>query len=155
MLCWICGETCTIAVRVRGTAATFIMTCVRGHRKTWCTQPFDQSIARANFALAASLLYAGCNIVKVINLFKFAEIPFFCYSTFLNLQKYYFIPAIQKIWKISQLEILKSIRDNGQSVTLGGDGRCDSPGHCAKYGTYTLLDVQRSQILTTNLVQVS
>ena len=28
---------------------------------------------------------------------------------------------------------------------LAGDGRCDSPGHSAKYGTYTLLQADSTQ----------
>ena len=29
----------------------------------------------------------------------------------------------------------------GIDLDLGGDGRCDSPGHCAKYGKYTLMEL--------------
>ena len=40
-------------------------------------------------------------------------------------------------------------------LELSGDGRADSPGHSAKYGTYTIMDVRRNKILDVQLVQVT
>ena len=37
---------------------------------------------------------------------------------------------------------------------MGGDGRCDSPGFCAKYGTYSCMDLDTNKILDLQLVQV-
>lgn len=42
----------------------------------------------------------------------------------------------------------------GRSHTLAGEGRADSPGHSAKYGTYTILDVERNKVLHVETVQV-
>ena len=42
----------------------------------------------------------------------------------------------------------------GNQVILGGDGRCDSPGYCAKYGSYSCMDMDTNKILDTQLVQV-
>ena len=39
-------------------------------------------------------------------------------------------------------------------MTLAGDGRCDSPGHSAKYGTYTVLDVKSNKIVDFKVVSV-
>ena len=39
-------------------------------------------------------------------------------------------------------------------MTLAGDGRCDSPGHSAKYGTYTMLDVQSDKVVDFKVVSV-
>ena len=36
-----------------------------------------------------------------------------------------------------------------------GDGRCDSPGHSAKYGTYTLMDEKTNLIIEFSIVQVT
>ena len=48
-----------------------------------------------------------------------------------------------KIASLSELEI--------EDLWLSGDGRCDSPGHSAKYGTYTMID----QLSDFQIVQVS
>ena len=38
---------------------------------------------------------------------------------------------------------------------ISGDGRYDSPGHNAKYLTYTLLDQSPNRIITMSVVQVT
>ena len=40
------------------------------------------------------------------------------------------------------------------SMDVCGDGRCDSPGHSAKYGTYTLMDEKTNLIIEFSIVQV-
>ena len=41
---------------------------------------------------------------------------------------------------------------DGEETLLGGDGRCDSPGYCAKYMNYSLCDLKRGYILHVELV---
>ena len=41
------------------------------------------------------------------------------------------------------------------SVDVCGDGRCDSPAHSAKYGTYTLMDEKTNLIIEFSVVQVT
>ena len=43
----------------------------------------------------------------------------------------------------------------GNKLHLSGDGRCDSPGYSAKYGTYSLMDSATDLILDYSLVQVT
>ena len=42
-----------------------------------------------------------------------------------------------------QVEMLKA----KGAVNIDGDGQCDSPGHSAKYGTYTLMDDDTSNVV--------
>ena len=42
----------------------------------------------------------------------------------------------------------------GKQIVLGGDARCDSPGYSAKYGSYSLMDLETNKILDIQLVQV-
>ena len=41
----------------------------------------------------------------------------------------------------------------GKKLTLAGDGRCDSPGFSAKYGTYTLMDTETELVVDFQLTQ--
>lgn len=41
-----------------------------------------------------------------------------------------------------------------KDMVLGGDARCDSMGHCAKYVSYTLIELDVNKVLTVQLVQV-
>ena len=42
---------------------------------------------------------------------------------------------IEKVWKEHQVDIFKEIKKS-KKLEVCVDGQCDSPGHCAKYGTY-------------------
>ena len=37
---------------------------------------------------------------------------------------------------------------------LGGDGRADSPGHSAKFGSYTMMELKKKIVIDIQLVQV-
>ncbi|XP_049517016.1 uncharacterized protein LOC119440580 [Dermacentor silvarum] len=58
---------------------------------------------------------------------------------------------IRLVWKEEQELILQAAQ--AQRVKLAGDGRADSPGFSAKFGTYSLLDVEGNKILHFELVQ--
>lgn len=57
-----------------------------------------------------------------------------------------------QVWNEAQKDLLEKIE---LPVALAGDGRADSPGFSAKYGTYTMLDMKTNKILHAELVQVS
>ena len=38
-------------------------------------------------------------------------------------------------------------------LVLGGDGRCDSPGFSAKYGSYSFMEIDYNAVLNVKLVQ--
>ena len=46
------------------------------------------------------------------------------------------------------------IKSEGRELLVGEDGRCDSPGHSAKYGSYSLMDLKQTKIVDSQLVQV-
>jgi len=76
------------------------------------------------------------------------------YSTFMQHQKSYLHPAVERTYRQQQCTLLNEIKSEGRDLILGGDGRCDSPGHSAKYGSYSLMDVEKNKILDFQLVQV-
>ena len=49
--------------------------------------------------------------------------------------------------------MLSTLQNKG--VYLSGDGRCDSPGHNAKYLTYSLYDQTTNRVIGFSLTQVS
>ena len=54
----------------------------------------------------------------------------------------------------SQKEITADMKKHGV-YHLSGDGRCDSPGHNAKYLTYSFKDKVTNRILAFSLTQVT
>jgi len=57
-----------------------------------------------------------------------------------------------KFWRNYQAQILEKL--NGKEVVLAGDGRHDSMGHSAKYGTYTIFCCTVGLIIHIVLIQV-
>lgn len=44
---------------------------------------------------------------------------------------------------------------NRDEIKITGDGRCDSPGHSAKYCTYSFMDQKTDEIIDFNIMQVT
>ena len=50
--------------------------------------------------------------------------------------------------------LLSSFKPDNRNLQVGGDGRVDSPGHNAKHGTYSLLELACNTVIDFQLVQV-
>jgi solute carrier family 8 (sodium/calcium exchanger) len=48
------------------------------------------------------------------------------------------------VWHDYQKDYIRDVKEVGRSVVLGGDGRADTPGHSAKYGTYSMVDLENA-----------
>ena len=53
-----------------------------------------------------------------------------------------------------QTRLINELKESGGSVIVGGDGRADSPGHSAKYGSYSLIELKSGKVIDIQLVQV-
>ena len=49
---------------------------------------------------------------------------------------------------------MNSLCEKEDGLVLAGDGRCDSPGYSAKFGSYTLMEQQVNRVVDFQLVQV-
>ncbi|XP_044181017.1 uncharacterized protein LOC122962175, partial [Acropora millepora] len=155
-----CGD--VIIKRKNKTSGTMLLvklTCHSGHTKTWESQPVVKRKPLGNLLLAAAILFTGNTFSSVSNLASCLNLQFFCERVFCErvfygTQRKYLFPVVNEAWEAEsnrQIDILTS----KPVVNLEGDGRCDSPGHCAKYGTYTLMDEDTGNVVAFNVVQVS
>ena len=71
-------------------------------------------------------------------------------KTFYTIQDSYLVPVINEFWQGQKNTVL-----NGKDLWLSGDGRCNSPGLRAKYGTYTMIDQITDKIVDFQAVQVT
>ena len=60
--------------------------------------------------------------------------------------KKHLFPVISACWQQEKASVLADLL-NRESVTLIGDGCCDSPGYSAKYGTYTMMEEETKKIV--------
>ncbi|XP_051716556.1 uncharacterized protein LOC127494593 isoform X2 [Ctenopharyngodon idella] len=74
------------------------------------------------------------------------------YDAFRRHARTYLEPAIIHKWKEEQNLQLHYLSQN-KNVILGGDMRADSSGYSAKYGSYTMMNLQTNNIIDIQLVQ--
>ena len=144
-----------IEKKVIGTMVQVTTNCECGDIRVWRSQPMSYTMPLGNLILAGAILFSGSNPCKVVNLMRHAGVQFFSIRTFNYMQTAYVVPAINSVWEVKQLDLLTSIREAGQDLILGGDARCCSPGHTAKYGSYSVMNLSTSKIVDIQLVQVN
>ena len=62
---------------------------------------------------------------------------------------------VNETWNFEQNHNVASAVATGEPIELAGDGRCDSPGHSAKYCTYSMQNMATGKIMTLNITQVT
>ncbi|XP_077371760.1 uncharacterized protein LOC144015549 isoform X2 [Festucalex cinctus] len=152
------GERCEssapfkVVITTRGTAMKVEWMCSNGHQVWfWDTQPrLNFGMQAGDFMLSSNILLSGNNYAKVALLFKFMNLRMVNRNTFFTVQDTYCVDAITEFWieKISQS--IASLQ--GKQVVLLGDGRNDSPGHCAQYCSYTTMENETKEIINVSTV---
>ena len=87
-------------------------------------------------------------------MFKLFNVATVCERTFYKLVTRWVQPIIHWLWKSEQKSVIEKAKSIGGELVLAGDGRADSPGSCAKYGTYTIMEMSLNKVLDLQLVQV-
>ena len=49
---------------------------------------------------------------------------------------------------------MTTFKNEQKPLVLAGDGRSDSPGHCAKYGSYSVIELSCNKVFDFKIVQV-
>ena len=119
-----------------------------GHIRNWTSQQYDGRLPWGNMLCAAGTLFTGSNPAKVASFFKHIGVLYMLLETYCKLQRLYLSPAVNRCWEREQLSL------HGNEIAVGGDARCDSPGHSAKYGTYHLVELDLNKVLAVEVVQV-
>lgn len=137
-----------------GTLVKIKQTCtVCLYERTWSSQPHVGGKPAGNVAVSAAILFSGSIPSKALRVFQFMNVPCISSSTFMLHQRYILFPAISTLWVKLKTDYLAAVVDSGKTLILGGDGRADTPGHSAKYGSYTMLDLEDNVVVDIQLVQ--
>ena len=102
-------------------------------------------------SLTHIIMHMYSQMLRILDHFGCASISL---RTFFNHQHSYLQPTIFSVWQHRQSTLLNQLKSAGKKLTLGGDGRADSPGHSAKYGSYTVMELEQHVVLDMQLVQV-
>ena len=143
-----------VAVTQTGTMLTVETHCSNcGQSNIWRSQPdLLGKFPAGNLLLSFAVLCAGASIRKVLLVFKHMGILAYHEPTYYYHQRHLLIPSIVSFWRKYQSKVLEKLK--GKQVVLAGDGRHDSMGHSAKYGTYTMFCCTVGLIIHIVLVQV-
>jgi solute carrier family 8 (sodium/calcium exchanger) len=120
----------------------------------WDSQPYYKNTPAGNILLSASILFTGLlpeKALRFLNSFCCATITS---RAFFQHQKQFLVPAVLTEWDLFQQAIFAQCAAEELKLVIGGDGRADSPGHCAKFGSYTIMELHHKVILDIQLVQV-
>ena len=130
-----------------------MLLCKSKHVSTWFSQPTKNNIFLGNLLLASSIVFSGGTFKPFHDMVDIMRLQVISKSTFYWFQNKYIFGTINKVYKLYQDRILSHVDKN--SVRLGGDGRHDSPGHNAKYCTYSVMEQTSSEILHFHVTHVA
>ena len=102
-----------------------------------------------------SILNSGTTPAKILRVLTYMKIACFTDRTFYYQQKRYLGPATISLWEAKQSMLLSQCKAMGKALTIGGDGRADSPGHSAKYGSNGIINLATNKVIHVQLVQVT
>ncbi|CAM4650060.1 unnamed protein product [Leuciscus chuanchicus] len=151
--CPVCQRVTNVQRKVFGTFLSVEQRCPHcDFFRKWNSQPIIQSTPAGNLQLSVALYANGASFFKVKQIFQAMKLKMIHYTTFRIHARRYIQPAIVHSWKTAQDGILQQLRQQ-QNIVLGGDMRADSPGHSAKFGSYSVMDLSTSTIIDLQLVQ--
>ena len=119
--------------------------------REWKSQPEIRNYAVSDILLSGATLFNGLLPNKFLLTLMSMKIARISPRTFFRHQGKFLHGAVRNVWGKQQNDLFDKIR--GQELLVGGDRRCDSMGHTAKYDSYTTIDLKRNKILHVDLVQ--
>ncbi|KAM4589258.1 uncharacterized protein V3H82_003375 [Fundulus diaphanus] len=152
--CPVCGRVCEIQKSIRGTFCAIVQKCPHcQHGRLWKSQPvIGHSTPAGNLQLSAAVCLSGASFFSVQKVFKAMQLQIHSYKQFRKHCCNFIEPAVLHKWKSDQTAILQQLSQEGRAI-LGGDMRTDSPGPGAKYGSYSMMDLKRNNVVDIQLVQ--
>lgn len=157
LFCFLCRKgKPKITVNRSGTMAVFTQTCKEcGRSFQWRSQPLVLGKYPAgNILLSFGILMVGASVSRVLLVLKHMGLAVFSLRTYFLHQKKFLFPVVLHYWEEYRGKLLDQLKGIPGAV-WSGDGRFDSMGHSAKYGTYTMFSCDLMKIVHFDILQVS
>ena len=160
--CPACSAPCHVSEKQRlGSFIKLERTCTNQHCEEsyiWCSQKEvnvggKRNLPLGNIMLSAAILFSGLPISKTLRMLQFLNIACISRRTFDTHNTRYLQPAVWHVWSAHQQENLEEIRSRTEPLVIGADGRCDSPGHCSKFLSYSMMDLHSKKIIDFQMIQ--
>ncbi|XP_034551922.1 uncharacterized protein LOC117821613 isoform X2 [Notolabrus celidotus] len=152
-VCPVCTRVYDVRTQRSGTFLSMEQRCPHcDYLRRWNSQPIVGSTPAGNLHLSAAVYLSGASFFKIERVFKAMQPQLFRYNTFRRHARTFIEPAVIHHWKALQDVTLQRLSEETR-VVLGGDMRADSRGHSAKFGSYTMTDLNTNKVLDIQLVQ--
>ncbi|XP_049324303.1 uncharacterized protein LOC111195039 isoform X2 [Astyanax mexicanus] len=150
--CPVCSRLSDVKTYRRGTFVSIIQKCHHcQYSKKWKSQPLIGSSPVGNIQLSAAIYFTGSSYFQVKKVFQAMHLRNISYTAFRRHANSYLEPAVVYKWRQYQETELQFLSQ--RKVKIGGDMRADSPGHSAKYGTYSVMNLETNNIIDIQLIQ--
>ncbi|XDV33410.1 hypothetical protein PO909_003834 [Leuciscus waleckii] len=151
--CPLCKNKCSVQRRRLGTFVSFCQVCQHcQYTRKWQSQPVKGSTPVGNLQMSAAVYFTGGSFIQMQKICRAMNLQIHQFRSFRMHAGWFLEPAIFHKWKMDQQAMVQSLQPLGK-LALSGDMRADSPGHSAKYGSYTLLHLDSNKILDIQLIQ--
>ncbi|KAG1926112.1 hypothetical protein F2P79_025081 [Pimephales promelas] len=153
-VCPVCKRSCSVRSQRIGTFIRVEQQCKHcKYSRKWNSQPvLGGSTPAGNLHISAAVYLCGASFCKFEKICSTMNLQLFKYDTFRRHSRLYIEPAIVHKWTHWRNETLERLSER-ERVIVGGDMRADSPGHSAKFGSYTMMDLQTNTVVDVQLVQ--
>ncbi|XDV25389.1 hypothetical protein PO909_029312 [Leuciscus waleckii] len=152
-LCPVCQRSCHVRSQRLGTFLRVEQLCHHCQfSRKWNSQPIMGCTPAGNLHLSAAVYLCGASFFTLEKIFAAMKLQLFRYDTFRRHARMWIEPAVLHKWRNWQDEMLQQLTQR-EKVIVGGDMRANSPGHSAKYGSYTMMDLETNTIVDVQLVQ--
>ncbi|XP_022101363.1 uncharacterized protein LOC110984997 isoform X2 [Acanthaster planci] len=154
--CFKCGSRkVSLTKRTVGTFLSVFQRCgaCKSKETTWSSQPWLGATPAGNLLLSAAVLFAGASPSQALRMLTSMGVACISLRTFFSHQKIHLLPSVEAVWAQHITEVKLRLKADNQELVIGGDGRADSPGHSAKYGSYTAIELNANKIVDIQLVQ--
>eukprot|EP00063_Salmo_salar_P012852 XP_013987687.1 PREDICTED: uncharacterized protein LOC106565277 isoform X3 [Salmo salar] len=139
--------------KINSFAITMETECVVGHRRKWESQTRVVKLFAGNLLLSSAVFLTGGSHSTFAETCHHLSLVSMLLRQFANQQRIYIVPEDNYMWTQHTEANLATIVDS--PCIISGDTWCDSPGHCASFGTYTILDSASHLILAQETVHVT
>ena len=152
--CKECGSLCEIEKNHSGSMEKIKTVCCNNHIFEWRSQPDLNNLPAGNVLIPSAIVFTGGTYEPIKQFSQALNMNFVNKYQFYDVQGKVIFPIINKAYTTQQDAVIGEIKKQNRTIDLCGDGRSDSPGHNAKYGTYTLMDESSEKIVDFSLVHV-
>ncbi|XP_071965513.1 uncharacterized protein [Antedon mediterranea] len=143
-----------VCCRNKGSMLIANIRCLCCHtNREWKSQPEARGTPMGNILLSGAILFSGSTPTQFLRALKSINVSAISKRTFFRHQQNFLHRVVRNNWFSKRDKHFAELQ--GKDISIGVDGRCDSMGHSAKYGSYTSVDLTENKILNVELVQSS